>query len=592
MRLFRIFRLIRLSLISMFILLFSSTSFSLAQADSDLRTITHDELERSYVLHVPTSYDAAVGAPLLIALHQTGSSARAMAALTGLNPLADEYGFIVAYPNSYDPSFNDGRTAAGVGSQPNNADDVAFIAALIDELSEEFTLSGVYLTGHGTGGLFAFRLACEAPALVDGIAVVGARLWGYQRDRCEAEPSAFDLLVINGSEEPQVLIEDPNAPEVLSNVNTAGFWAARHDCADTNSATVDNALLLTGCANDTRVATYTVSGAEQRDWPQNRAGDYALNRFQVDASEMLLQFFTHDDAWQVEQPQITRTIPRTHILYVPNSYDPSEPTPLVLVLHGRPSNGFSMVYITEMNTVAEKEGFIAVYPHGVQQEWNYPRGVAMYGSGEVDDTEFLLSLIDDLSIDLNIDQTRLYVTGFSNGGFMTHRLTCEASDRFAAFAPVGASAFGGQPTLCENKKVRPLPILLMHGTEDISVPWAGSYSNVPSVNGPQKVYSTYPFETTVNFWAEVDQCDATINPEREEIPQSGNSPDTSVQKFTLLGCAKGSAIEVWVVSGGGHNWPGVPGTIPEEIAGKVNMDIHASEVIWDFFKKFTLPENE
>lgn len=556
----------------------------------------HDNVERTYTLHFPPDYegDGEQLFPLVIALHQTGSSAKAMAAITGLNDAADRYGFIVAYPNSHDHAFNDGRTEAGVAQQTVTVDDVDFISALTGFLIEEYAIDAenVVLTGHVTGGLTALRIACERPELFRGIAVVGGRLWGYQRDACPSEATnALDVLFINGTVEPTVLVESPIPLDILSQQESVEFWAKRQGCTLENTANLTNTQLMIGCDQGRRVAAYSANGVEARDWP--RSGEtYKINQYGVDATEIFAHFFfdTDDTAWEMPQPENTTNPPepRSYSVYVPNSYTPDEATPLVYVLHGRPSNGISMIYITEMNRVAAQEGFIVVYPNGLSQEWNYTRNIPGYASNRVDDSRFLSDLIDDLSVTLNIDQQRLYVTGFSNGGFMTHRLACDTTGRYAAFAPVGATVFSGQPEYCEERGVQPVPMLMIHGTEDVSVPWDGRQIVINSSQGPEQIYSTYPMQFSVNFWGTVNKCDSEASPTLEVLPQGGDSPDTLVRFVTFQDCAPESALHLYLVTGGGHNWPGVPRVISEEIAGKVNMDIFASQVIWDFFKEFSL----
>ncbi|MBZ0308849.1 MAG: prolyl oligopeptidase family serine peptidase, partial [Anaerolineae bacterium] len=241
-----------------------------------------------------------------------------------------------------------------------------------------------------------------------------------------------------------------------------------------------------------------------------------------------------------------------------------------------PDTGLGAATITDMNLVAEKEGFIVVYPNGIDRQWNYVQGVPFFDQAEQDDFSFIRSLIADLSKNLSIDPSRLYVTGFSNGGFMVNRLACEMPDQFAAFASVGGSIFTGFEAICPNSTG--VNMLIMHGTLDISIPWNGLPENY---NG-QTIYSAMPVNDVVSFWGVRNDC--AQSPEIEVIPESGHSPGTHVE-IVRLPCDE--ELMVYVIFGGGHNWPGVPGRISERIAGAVNMDIHGSEVIWEFFSRHT-----
>src|SRR5690606_27054180 len=133
---------------------------------------------------------------------------------------------------------------------------------------------------------------------------------------------------------------------------------------------------------------------------------------------------------------------RGYITYVPSAYDPAKPAPVVMILHGRPSNAAAMASISRMNATAERHGFIVVYPEGLDNEWNaFFDLVGQRSIAPQDDVGFLNRLMDDLAVDLNVDRRRVFIAGFSNGGFMTHRMMCSAADRFAAFASVGATLY-------------------------------------------------------------------------------------------------------------------------------------------------------
>ena len=269
---------------------------------------------------------------------------------------------------------------------------------------------------------------------------------------------------------------------------------------------------------------------------------------------------------------------RSYLLHVPENHD--GPLPLLLVLHGRTQTATQIMRLTDFNRFADKHGFIALYPNGVKQEWNYVRDLPGYPKVH-DDTAFLLALIDSLAETYAIDQNRLYVTGFSNGGFMTQRLICD-SDTFAAFASVGAAGFGGMPGLCPNGK--PLSLLLIHGTADGIVPFDG-LTQTNSRGAEVVVLASVP--QTLGFWADYGGCDT--NATNRDLAASGKSPDTSVVIYKVTGCPDNHDIVLYAVVGGGHNWPGVAGLIPDSIGGNVNLDFHASEVVWNFFQRQAQP---
>ena len=264
---------------------------------------------------------------------------------------------------------------------------------------------------------------------------------------------------------------------------------------------------------------------------------------------------------------------RSYTLHLPNDAPPTEPLPLVMVLHGRTGTGAGTARLTGFDARADRHGFIAVYPDGIGNEWSYAHGIPGYGGP--DDSGFLLALIDELARRYPVDPDRVYVTGISNGGFMVQRLACEFPERFAAFASVAAGGFGGMEFVC----LLPYPVsmLLIHGTDDNNILWDG----ITVERGGRVIAITYSIPDTVGFWGNFSGCGNAY--QLRELPQLGGSPGTLVRIFTFGDCPEERELILYAIVGGGHNWPGVPGVIPEAVAGRVNTDIHASDVIWEFF---------
>ncbi len=592
------------------VLLLTLTSSVSAQDDTTasvgdftaLTILTHDGVERTYRLHLPATIDDGDPLPLIIALHRFASSGLAMEAATGLSEAGDNYGFAVAYPNAIGHFFEDGRGEALLGPDEGEKDDLGFLLALMDELTTTYNIDPdqVYLTGADNGGLMALRMACEYPDRIAGFISTGASMWDYHLDQCEEnEPAAVNALFIHGSDSvtypvPGRIVptgDDRGDYTVLSLQDTVNWWAQWNGCNPEEVQIVEEdlaSIIVAPCFDETTTALYLVDEAGH-NWMRN--GDFNLNQAGVDATEIIANFITGQEWVILPEFDAEEIISRTWRTYVPTSYDPAVPMPLVVLLHGRPGTGVGMALITDMNRIAEENGFIAVYPDGMNDsmppnqggEWNYVRGVPIFVSFiERDDTQFLIDMVADISQGLNVDQSRLYLTGFSNGGFMTQRVACEASDAFAAFAPVGATLFPGLETLCIEQETGTLPIMLMHGTEDVSIPWEGSQRAGP---GGQMVFYTSPVVTAVGTWALHNGCDANA-PEITQLESNGET-NTIVNIVDFQDCAEGGKTIFYMIEGGGHNWPGVPGVIGEGIAGQVNTDIHAGQVIWDFFSQYT-----
>ncbi len=560
-------------------------------------TLTVDGLDRTFTVTLPPASDDQQPAPLLIALHPFASSGRAMEALTGLDRLAEEQGFIVVYPDSYDLDWNDGQAEFGWPSGLRFVDDVSFITALLDHLQETYTVDPqrIYLAGFAAGGDMATHLVCTLPDRFAKVALVNALAWDYHVSQCGASVGPLSVLLLHGAENldrpgtgREVQSDDDSmTTRVLGTAETAQFWAEKDGCdlETIQTSSVPDAIVYATCPAATSVSLYTFQGMGNH-WP--RTGDYTLNQFGVDATDLLAQFFTTDGAPAITQDGTGKVYGgegRSYLVYVPPSYDPATPLPLVMVLHGRFGNGSSAAYVYDMNQVARRAGFIVVYPDGTHidgtiagREWNYLRGTTGYPLYGTDDVDFLGTLVNDLARDLSIDQTRLYVTGYSNGGFMTQRLACSAPERWAAFASISASLAPGVAMICQDQP--PVSLLLMHGTLDDNIPWNGL------MYGDQLELFSVP--DTAIFWAMHDGCDPQ-SLDYTLLPRLDPEAISQVHRYIFSPCANGSEFDYYVIDGGGHT---VPGTANRQVwagADAVNMDIHAGEVIWEFFQRHALP---
>jgi polyhydroxybutyrate depolymerase len=261
---------------------------------------------------------------------------------------------------------------------------------------------------------------------------------------------------------------------------------------------------------------------------------------------------------------------RSYWLYRPEGLDKAKPAPLLLVLHGSGGTGDDMVTVTQrgFERLADKEKFLVVYPVALERRWNDLSGTA-------DDVGFLMAMVDKFVSDGLVDKNRVYAAGISNGGMMAQRLACEQTERFAGIATVAGGMSSGLAATC--KPVHPLPVLVIHGTDDPIVPWAGG-----AIAGLEEFGSVLSARDTAKFWAVANQCkDAgTILPEPDRAPQDG----TRVKVEAFTGCPVRAAVTLVAVEGGGHTWPGGYQYLPERFIGRTSRDIDANSVIWNFFK--------
>lgn len=256
---------------------------------------------------------------------------------------------------------------------------------------------------------------------------------------------------------------------------------------------------------------------------------------------------------------------REYVLYVPNSYDRSQPAPLVISMHGAGLWGAAQRDISGWNALAERKGFIVVYPSGVGG-----RGVRIWrvdpGEGLTRDVRFIADLIDTLGASYKIDSTRIYANGLSNGGGMSFVLSCRMSNRIAAVGLVGAAETLPWRWCAEREAQRPIPVISFHGTADPIVPY----------NGGTTWISPRPFPNVPKWsadWAKRNRC-------ADDPLESTVTSDVTRLEYTR--CAADAAVVLYTIRGGGHTWPG-GAPLPEWFVGRTARSIDATSLMWDFF---------
>jgi polyhydroxybutyrate depolymerase len=272
-------------------------------------------------------------------------------------------------------------------------------------------------------------------------------------------------------------------------------------------------------------------------------------------------------------------VTREYHVHVPPGYDGSEPVPLVLALHGGGGEGNKMDELTGFNDVADEEGFMVVYPQGVNKRWNDGRDIqSLLPVEPPDDVKFLGDLVRQLTVDYNVDENGVYACGISNGAFMSYRLAVEYPDVFSAVAGVAAQV---SAALKEKYPPRePIPVMMILGNEDPLVPYEGGEIRLFGILSRGEVLSA---EESVELWVKNNGCN--------EIPETTyyddiNAEDESVVRRDEYVSGVGADVVLITVEGGGHTWPGGWQYLNDEIIGKTNRDINASAIIWEYFKGF------
>jgi len=215
-------------------------------AGSDQRlSLKHDDLERTFHIHIPSSFKKSVSWPLVIALHGRGGNGESMILVSrkGFDKLADRDGFIVAYPDGIELNWNDGRMDEEVNDRAHreNIDDTGFISDLIDKMIEDYNIDPkrVYVTGISNGAIMSYRLACELSHKITAIAPVDGNIPNMILHECSpARP--VSVLAINNVNDPLVPFEGgeifghfhlTKMGKVLSVKESIGFWVNRDKCS-------------------------------------------------------------------------------------------------------------------------------------------------------------------------------------------------------------------------------------------------------------------------------------------------------------------------------------------------------------------------
>jgi polyhydroxybutyrate depolymerase len=254
-------------------------------------------------------------------------------------------------------------------------------------------------------------------------------------------------------------------------------------------------------------------------------------------------------------------IARTYLLHVPPSYSSARRVPLVIGLHGYTSSSTAFERQSGLSDKADLEGFIVAYPDGLPYPWTTSNPQAWNAGGRyeswtrgTDDVGFVDQMLELIKRHYVIDPTRIYVTGHSNGAFMTYRVGLELACKIAAIAPHSGQMLQEAPTAPRC----PVPVLHLHAIDDGAVLYDGATSDNPGT-------LEYPsVETALGRWAAMSGCSA--------IPE----PTTTNDDYTVMvwRCPGNSpAIELYRTNRGGHHW-----FRPD------NSGLSATDTIWEFFR--------
>ena len=264
---------------------------------------------------------------------------------------------------------------------------------------------------------------------------------------------------------------------------------------------------------------------------------------------------------------------RTYLIHIPPSYTGETPTPLVIALHGGGGNAQHMEEKTSFSLKADEKGFIVVYPDGTGKlrnrflTWNAGYCCGYAYENNIDDVGFIKTLIKKLQNTYNINSSRIYVAGHSNGAMLAYLVAAELSSIIAAIAPV-AGSIGGYATNNSPLWIIPQPscpvsIIAIHGKLDSHVPYDGGHG--VNASGSRMDLSV---NESITFWVQHNGCNPT--PETKII----NNGTIIVDKYS--NGRNHTDVVLYTLANGEHWWPG---------SNYQYQNFSATDTIWDFFAK-------
>lgn len=269
-------------------------------------------------------------------------------------------------------------------------------------------------------------------------------------------------------------------------------------------------------------------------------------------------------------------VTRTYRVYVPAMYDGSTPVPVIFNFHGLGSTMAQQEMYGDFRKIADTANFIIVHPQGL------PTNMIAFTQNAFDlffstarsqpDIDFVDHLIDTIKARYNVNLGRIYSTGMSNGGFMSHEMACKLSGRFAAIASVCGSMQPTHYTSCNA--LHPIPVMQIHGTNDGTVRYDGTPGST--------LLNFVHVDTLVKHWVEYNNCNLT--PAIDTIADDLN-PIDSARAVHYVWSGGNAPVELYKIIGGGHSWPNTTATTKG-----ICRDFNASTEIWRFFdqhKSFT-----
>lgn len=270
---------------------------------------------------------------------------------------------------------------------------------------------------------------------------------------------------------------------------------------------------------------------------------------------------------------------RDYIVHLPVHHEKLDRLPLIIALHGGGGTAKGMIRLTlgRLNDLADTHGCLVAYPQGLGKSWNDGRDdpISYAHKNNIDDIGFLSTIIKVMIEKYKADPERVFVTGISNGGFMSIRVSRELTAQVKGVAPVCAAI--PLSTKSSHLSAPPMNVILLNGTSDPLVPYGGGYVEVLGKKRGE-ILST---DETIEIFTKRNAC--SNEPVIENLEDTDPEDGTRVIRSTYASGTTGKKVVLTKIVNGGHTWPGGWQYLGEKLVGKTSFDISACDEMWEFF---------
>ena len=324
------------------------------------------------------------------------------------------------------------------------------------------------------------------------------------------------------------------------------------------------------------------------------AGCQPANKVELPRGELVSDSMTYT-YWNQE-------VERQYYYYIPSTYAPGDKMPLMLALHGSGANALSQLYESNMEELAEREGFILIAPNAVaihadgtlssegntlstigRTDGSYLRWNAtpddpqnMYG---VDDVQYLCDLIDRFVDYGYVDPARVYASGLSHGAFMSIRLALEVPEKIAGVGVVSGLLVNKFADVSPAGQVK---LVFIHGTDDPVVPITGMSYDLDNDGNSDYDYA-YSLDDTITWFLGKYGLDA-VSIDSSQLEDTDPGDGCTIDRYAYVDENGEVPIVKYIVNNGGHTWPGGTQYSPSYYIGALCKDAQASELIWNELK--------